>query len=740
MPQSWIGKSIGGRYQVDSLLGQGGMSAVYRASDPNLRRMVAIKMIHPHLSENPNFVDRFKEEAAAVARLRHPNIVQVYDFNIDGDTYYMVMECLIGETLQARLKRLNEAQRHMPYPEVIRFCSQLCEAVGYAHNHELIHRDIKPANIMLDLNGQAILMDFGIVKIVGGEYHTATGATVGTAMYMSPEQIRSEKVDERSDIYSLGVTLYEMISGQTPYQADSALTLMMMVLNDPLPDLRDLRQGIPESLLAVVEKALAKDKEDRFQTMAEMAAALQRVQLPQASVAEVKTLVDDEQGEPGAVPEAPGAGPAVSEASAAEPERVEASQREEQVVEAPPPKPRQGDHRVSAVPTQQDQAIEAPLSVPQQAAPSRVRGITRPNYRRILMVVAILLFVGAVAALGVIYLRSQKAPAVRLAPINQPPEEINSQTAQFVVSLGRWETGAYIEELAFSPDGKMIGTANNRELLRFAKYRYYGGLWQVEPGRLQGYLPGHTQWVYSVAFSPDGQLLATASDDDRVILWQVSAGSLAREIETSLGGVTSVAFSPNNLLLAAGSWDGRAGLWQVSDGHLLRTLEGHEDSVKDVAFSPDGALLASGSDDNTIRLWQVSDGSLVHSLRAHTGPVNRLAFSTDGSLLASVSDDDTLSIWQVSDGSLVHSLVGHSDSVYAVAFSPDGSLLASGSGDGTLRLWDVAEGTLLHLLAEEGDTITSLAFSPDGRLLVSGEANGALRFWGLSEAIPLERE
>jgi serine/threonine-protein kinase len=214
------------------------MSAVYRATDPNLRRMVAIKLIHPHLSVDPNFVDRFKEEAAAVARLRHPNIVQVHDFNIDGETYYMVMEYLIGETLQARLKRLNSEQRYMPYPEVIRFCTQLCGAVGYAHNHELIHRDIKPANIMLDVNGQAILMDFGIVKIIGGEYHTATGATIGTAMYMSPEQIRSERSDERSDIYSLGVTLYEMISGRAPYKADSAMTLMMMVLNDPLPDLR----------------------------------------------------------------------------------------------------------------------------------------------------------------------------------------------------------------------------------------------------------------------------------------------------------------------------------------------------------------------------------------------------------------------------------------------------------------------------------------------------------------------
>jgi serine/threonine protein kinase len=294
MQQNWIGKTIGGRYQINTLLGQGGMSAVYRATDPNLRRQVAIKLIHTHLSENPNFVDRFKEEAAAVARLRHPNIVQVHDFNHDGPTYYMVMEYLIGETLQARLKRLGEVNRFMPLDEAVTFCGQLCDAVGYAHKHGLIHRDIKPANIMLDLSGRAILMDFGIVKIVGGDYHTATGSTVGTAKYMPPEQIRSEQADERSDIYSLGVTLYEMLSGRTPYRADSAVALMMMVLNDPLPDLRDFRRGVPDALAAVVERAVTKAPRDRFQTMEEMAIALQGTQGKRPGISSVATVADKE--------------------------------------------------------------------------------------------------------------------------------------------------------------------------------------------------------------------------------------------------------------------------------------------------------------------------------------------------------------------------------------------------------------------------------------------------------------
>ncbi len=261
MPQqTWVGETIGGRYKIEELLGKGGMSAVYKATDPNLRRVVAIKLIHPHLSDNPDFVTRFKEEAAAVATLRHPNIVQVFDFNNDGDNFYMVMEFVPGETLQARLKRLNATGRAMDATEMLKYAINLCDAVDYAHKRNLIHRDIKPANLMLDVQGQAILMDFGIAKIIGGQYHTATGATIGTALYMAPEQIKGERVDERCDIYSIGVTLFEMVSGRPPFEANSAMTTMMMHLNDPVPDLRQIQPGTPPELVAIIEKALAKNR------------------------------------------------------------------------------------------------------------------------------------------------------------------------------------------------------------------------------------------------------------------------------------------------------------------------------------------------------------------------------------------------------------------------------------------------------------------------------------------------
>lgn len=288
---SWIGKKLSGRYEIDALLGQGGMSSVYRAEDPNLRRTVAIKMIHPHLSTDPNFVSRFEEEAASIAQLRHPNIIQVYDFSNDEDTYYMVIEFVPGETLETHLKRLEESNRQMAISDAIRYIAHICDALEFAHKRGLIHRDIKPANVMLNPQGEAILMDFGIAKIVGGKQHTATGAVVGTALYMAPEVIKGEQADKRVDIYALGVTLFEILSGHPPFRADSAMSTLMMHVHDPVPDLREINKDVPDALVRVVEKALAKDKDQRFQSAAEFAQALRGID-PNAPKATGATMVD----------------------------------------------------------------------------------------------------------------------------------------------------------------------------------------------------------------------------------------------------------------------------------------------------------------------------------------------------------------------------------------------------------------------------------------------------------------
>lgn len=272
----WIGYALNGRYKVEEMLGQGGMSAVYRASDPNLKRPVAVKLIHNHLSSDPEFVRRFELEAAAVAQLRHPNIVQVYDYNQDGADCYMVLEYIPGGSLQAQLSRLNNAGLRLPLERVVKLGLQICAALDYAHQRGMIHRDVKPANVLLNGDDQAILTDFGVVKMLAGEQHTASGALVGTASYMAPEQIRGLPFDHRVDLYSLGVMLYEPVTGRCPFESESTMSLMLMHLNEPVPDVRQFNPQVPPALQAVIETALAKDPAGRFASAAEMSAALTR--------------------------------------------------------------------------------------------------------------------------------------------------------------------------------------------------------------------------------------------------------------------------------------------------------------------------------------------------------------------------------------------------------------------------------------------------------------------------------
>ncbi|HSG43077.1 MAG TPA: alpha/beta fold hydrolase [Anaerolineales bacterium] len=274
--ETWIGHTLGGRYKITALLGTGGMSAVYKATDPNLNRVVAVKLIHPHLSKDKDFITRFKTEAAAVAAFRHANIVQVHDFNFDGEIYYMVMEYIDGDSLQDILKRLKKTDTKMPLEQVVNIIMNVNDALGYAHKQGMIHRDIKPANIMLTSEEQPVLMDFGLVKILNDTSHTATGAIMGTARYMPPEIIRNEDPDASSDIYSLGISFYEMLTGTLPFSAKSAMSLMMMHINDPVPDLSTVRPDLPPELIRIVNKSLEKNRSERYSSADEMTRDLER--------------------------------------------------------------------------------------------------------------------------------------------------------------------------------------------------------------------------------------------------------------------------------------------------------------------------------------------------------------------------------------------------------------------------------------------------------------------------------
>lgn len=271
-----------GNYHILEPLGRGGMSQVYRAYHPQLDRYVAIKVLRSELLDEEPFLSRFRREAQSVAALRHPHIVQVHDFDIQDEISYMVMELLEGDTLKTRLNDYRIRGEQMPLGEVVRILLDVLDGLAYAHEMGMVHRDIKPANILLSKRGQAVLADFGIAQMLGQTRHTMSGALMGTLAYMAPEQGLEGQCDARSDLYSVGILFYEMLTQHPPYEADTPLAVLMKHLNDPLPlpmlgetaPSTDLAQAIPMPFEQILLRALAKNPDDRYQRAEKMSEAL----------------------------------------------------------------------------------------------------------------------------------------------------------------------------------------------------------------------------------------------------------------------------------------------------------------------------------------------------------------------------------------------------------------------------------------------------------------------------------
>ncbi|MEP7289502.1 MAG: protein kinase [Chloroflexota bacterium] len=266
-----------GKYDIIERLGRGGMAEVFKAYQPSLDRFVAIKLLHPFLADDPEFKDRFEREARNVARLRHPNIVQVYDFEYDTDSesFFMVMELVDGQTLKDHLTELGNKPQSVS--EILRIMRGATDALAYAHARGMIHRDVKPANLMLDSDGRVVLTDFGIAKIVTGVQFTATGGMVGTPAYMAPEQGLGDAGDERSDLYSLGVIMYQLATGQLPYDAETPLAVILKHLNETLNPPHNINPDIAPEIEEIIVKALDKDPLGRYQTAEAMLTRLDEI-------------------------------------------------------------------------------------------------------------------------------------------------------------------------------------------------------------------------------------------------------------------------------------------------------------------------------------------------------------------------------------------------------------------------------------------------------------------------------
>src|SRR5204862_8070288 len=268
---SLIGTLLSGRYRLESKLGSGGMSTVFLARDETLERWVAVKVMHREISDQPDQLERFRREARAVAQLSHPNVVAVIDAGEDGGFPYIVLEFVEGETLKQRIDRLGR----LPVDEAAAYAIEIGRGLAAAHARRMVHRDLKPQNVLIDGEGRAKVTDFGIARSLESDGLTKTGRVLGTTDYVAPEQAMGQGVDARSDIYALGVLLYEMVTGDVPFKAETVVGVAMKHVNEEMPDVQQRRPEISSALAAVIERATAKDPKRRYSDMSAFPADLE---------------------------------------------------------------------------------------------------------------------------------------------------------------------------------------------------------------------------------------------------------------------------------------------------------------------------------------------------------------------------------------------------------------------------------------------------------------------------------
>ncbi len=774
-----------GHYEVLEVIGQGGMGTVYMAEQDNPRRTVALKVVRPGFA-SPAIVKRFTHEAQILARLHHPGIAQVYEAGLadDGQPYF-AMEFIHGLPLDEYARR-----RGLDLTARVGLLARVCDAVQHAHDQGVIHRDLKPANILVDETGQPKVLDFGVARATGADLLTRAGLTqagqlIGTPNYMSPEQVTADPaaIDHRTDVYALGVILFELAAHRLPYQLENrplAETARLILEQDP-PRLGSINPELRGDVETIVAKALEKEPARRYRSAADLAADLRRwlvhepiLARPPSALYHFHKFARRHTGLVGgvvatgvalvlglvgtilfAVREARQRGQAEHNAQQA----LFQAYRARMAAAAAD----LSGHDVADAARQLDAAPEelrdwewrhlrsrlddsfAVFPMPAEevgflvGAPDRLRAWAMTSTG--LLGTDLeggehkILPIGPERRHSVTVTQTRRGLRV-VAWVSKTAFDLLDEAGQVVC---RAEMPQLTEpgSVVVSPDGTRLACSwQDGEWARIAVI-------DASSGKQTAVCDGHRDGIWAHAFSPDGARVASAGDDNMARLWDSGTGALLATCRGHASKVLSTAFRPDGARLVTTSSDGTVRQWDATTGREVeQPYERHSGDVTAAVYSPDGQSLASADTDRTIRVWRAAGGQDVAVLHGHTGAVPKLVFAADGRRLASLScasgigwqADSSVRVWEVGPRATLPVLRGHTSYVYPVAFSPDGRWIASGGWDNTVRLWDAATGEPCATLPHPG-IIPSLAYSRDGSSLVSGNyRDDRLRIWDSTTA------